>query len=49
MSASVPTRTGPAAVRTGVREYMLAAVRGLEKLTAAGAAVVVTPTGQPKK
>ena len=29
----------PAAVRTAVREYVLAAVRGLEKLTAAGAAI----------
>jgi hypothetical protein len=29
----------PAAVRTAVREYVLAAVRGLEKLTGAGATV----------
>jgi hypothetical protein len=30
----------PAAVRTAVRDYVLAAVGGLEKLTAAGATVV---------
>jgi hypothetical protein len=39
--------TAQAPARTGAREYMLAAVRGLEKLTAAGAAVA-TPTGSPR-
>ena len=44
MAAQLAARPGdanaPAAVRTAVREYMLAAVRQLEKLTEAGATVV---------
>jgi hypothetical protein len=38
--ADKPAVTGPAAVRTAVREYVLGAVRQLEKLTAAGATIV---------
>jgi hypothetical protein len=37
---AAPAADGPQAVRTAVREYMLAAVKGLEKLTAAGATIV---------
>lgn len=44
---AAPAATGPQAVRTAVREYMLGAVKGLEKLTAAGA-TVVDADRQPK-
>jgi hypothetical protein len=37
---AAPEVTGPQAVRTAVREYILGAVRQLEKLTAAGATIV---------
>jgi hypothetical protein len=41
----------PAAVRTAVREHVLAAVRQLEKLTAAGATIVDAdrPPARPAK
>jgi len=39
LTARPADANAPAAVRTAVREYVLAAVRGLEKLTAAGAAI----------
>ena len=39
LAARPADANAPAAVRTAVREYVLAAVRGLEKLTAAGAAI----------
>jgi hypothetical protein len=40
LTAPKASASGPAAVRTEVREYVLAAVTQLEKLTAAGATVV---------
>ena len=39
LAARPADANAPAAVRTAVREYVLAAVRQLEKLTAAGATV----------
>jgi hypothetical protein len=45
--AARPAANGTAAVRTAVREYMLAAVRGLDKLTAAGA-TIADADRQPK-
>ena len=39
LAARPADANAPAAVRTAVREYVLAAVRGLEKLTAAGAVI----------
>ena len=39
LAARPADANAPAAVRTAVREYVLAAVRQLEKLTAAGAAI----------
>jgi hypothetical protein len=39
LAARPADANAPAAVRTAVREYVLAAVRGLEKLTGAGATV----------
>jgi hypothetical protein len=44
---AAPAANGPAAVRTAVREYLLGAVRGLEKLAAAGA-TIVDADRQPK-
>jgi|SRR5215472_1253601 len=35
-----PQASGPAAVRTAVREYVFGAIRVLEKLTAAGAEII---------
>jgi hypothetical protein len=40
LAAPKASASGPAAVRTEVREYVLAAAKALEKLTAAGATVV---------
>ena len=40
LAARPADANAPAAVRTAVREYVLAAVRQLEKLTAAGATIV---------
>lgn len=48
LTAPATNASGPNAVRTEVREYMFAAVRQLERLTAAGA-VVVDADRQPKK
>jgi hypothetical protein len=39
LTARPADANAPAAVRTAVREYVLAAVRGLDKLTAAGATI----------
>ena len=39
LAARPADANAPAAVRTAVREHVLAAVRGLEKLTAAGATI----------
>jgi hypothetical protein len=39
LTAPKAAATGPSAVRTEMREYMLAAVRGLERITASGATV----------
>jgi hypothetical protein len=44
---AAPAVTGPQAVRTAVREYVLAAATQLEKLVAAGA-TVVDADRQPK-
>lgn len=40
LTAPKASASGPSAVRTAVREYVLASVQALEKLTAAGATVV---------
>lgn len=47
LTAPAASATGPSAVRTEVREYMLSAVKGLERLTSAGA-TVVDADRQPK-
>jgi len=47
LAAPKEAATGPAAVRAAVREYMLGAVRGLERLRLALPSW--TPTGSPKK
>jgi hypothetical protein len=44
---AAPVANGPAAVRTAVREYVLGAVRQLDKLTAAGA-TIMDADRQPK-
>ena len=47
LAAPSTNATGPNAVRTEVRDYMFAAVRQLERLTAAGA-TIVDADRQPK-